>query len=41
MYYFRHGETGEEVVVHTNTIEGSWKHAKDHFKVRYTFTLQH
>ena len=25
-------ETGEEVEVHTNQIEGSWKHMKDHFR---------
>lgn len=25
-------ETMEEVVVHTNRIEGAWKHAKEHFK---------
>ena len=24
--------TKEEVVVHTNRIEGAWKHAKEHFK---------
>jgi len=26
------GITGETVTVHTNTIEGSWKHAKAHFR---------
>ncbi|MCG7867879.1 MAG: IS1595 family transposase [Candidatus Thiodiazotropha taylori] len=25
-------DTKEEVVVHTNRIEGAWKHAKDHFR---------
>ena len=25
-------ETGEIVEIHTNRIEGAWKHAKDHFK---------
>ena len=25
-------ETNQEVAVHTNRIEGAWKHAKDHFK---------
>ena len=25
-------ETKQEIVVHTNRIEGAWKHAKDHFK---------
>lgn len=27
-------ETNEEVEVHTNRIEGAWKHAKDHFGKR-------
>ena len=31
--FCRHQDTGEEVIVHTNTIEGSWKHAKQHFRV--------
>lgn len=25
-------ETNEEVEVHTNIIEGAWKHAKNHFR---------
>lgn len=25
-------ETNEKVQVHTNRIEGAWKHAKDHFR---------
>jgi transposase-like protein len=29
--YVKEG-TGEEVQVHTNRIEGAWKHAKDHFR---------
>jgi transposase-like protein len=29
---FVHTVTKEEVVVHTNRIEGAWKHAKQHFK---------
>lgn len=35
MFYFilyRNEETGDEVEVHTNTIEGAWAHAKNHFK---------
>lgn len=27
-----HQETREEVEIHTNRIEGAWKHAKDHFR---------
>ena len=29
---YRNLHTGENVTVHTNRIEGAWKHAKDHFK---------
>ena len=29
---FVNKETGELVEIHTNSIEGAWKHAKDHFK---------
>ncbi|KAK3107606.1 hypothetical protein FSP39_018210 [Pinctada imbricata] len=29
---YRNVETGDIVSVHTNKIEGAWKHAKDHFK---------
>ena len=28
----RNEQTGEVVTIHTNRIEGTWKHAKDHFK---------
>lgn len=35
-YAFRktyvNAETGEEKSIHTNRIEGAWKHAKEHFK---------
>jgi len=34
IFCFRNAQTGEEVVVHTNKIEGTWKHAKQHFRVR-------
>lgn len=29
---YKNESTEEEIEVHTNTIEGSWKHAKDHFR---------
>jgi transposase-like protein len=29
---YRNVETGDIVTVHTNQIEGAWKHAKQHFK---------
>ena len=32
MYFCRNIESGEEVVVNTNKIEGAWAHAKLHFK---------
>lgn len=36
MYTFKktyiNTKTRQEVEVHTNRIEGAWKHAKDHFK---------
>jgi transposase-like protein len=31
-YSFKNTTTGEEVEIHTNRIEGAWKHAKDHFR---------
>ena len=29
---YRNEENGESIVVHTNTIEGAWKHAKTHYQ---------
>ena len=29
---YKHMDSGEEVEVHTNRIEGAWKHMKDHFR---------
>lgn len=32
---YENPESGERIDVDTNTIEGAWKHCKDHFKVSY------
>lgn len=32
---YRNEETGEDIEVHTNQIEGAWAHAKNHFKYIY------
>ena len=37
---YKNVATGEVVVVHTNTVEGSWTHSKRHFKEIVGTTLQ-
>ena len=41
IFFFLFFYIGEEQVVHTNQIEGGWKHAKQHFRKISGTTLPH